>query len=258
MSIGRRKVTLEDPSAWVFNRMVEPYEARPAYPEALVDAVSALAPPNARVLDVGAGLGHLALPLAARGLDVTALEPAVHMLQRLERKAAAARVALTTLHGKAEALPFDAESVDLVVLADALHFMDSERAAREIARVLTRRGALAVLICEFAPTPFMASLQALMEQAAPRRPRDTRHSLTELFATAGMRCPPPTTWVQELDVDEATLFGILGSISFIGPAMNATRAAAFRERVLAIEHPRRWARKLCLHAAKRGRAGDER
>jgi hypothetical protein len=123
--------------------------------------------------------------------------------------------------------------------------------------VLTQRGALAVLICEFAPTPFMTALQALMEEAAPRRPRDTRQSLTELFATAVMRCPEPITWTQELDVDEATLFAILGSISFIGPAMNATRAAAFRQRVLEIPHRPQWARKLCLYVAKRGRSPDE-
>lgn len=258
MSIGRRKVNLEDPSAWVFNRMVDPYEARPAYPDALVDSVAGLVTPEARVLDVGAGLGHLALPLARRGRRVTALEPAVHMLRRLEDKADSAQVSLTTLHGQAEALPFAAGSFELVVLADALHFMDSERAAREIARVLTRRGGLAVLVCEFAATPFMNALRSLMEESAPRRPRDTRQSLTELFATAGMRCPAPTAWTQEVDVDETTLLGILGSISFIGPAMNPQRAAVFRERVLSIPHPRRWARQLCLYAATRGRAANER
>lgn len=257
MSIGRRKVTLDDVSAWVFNRMVDPYEARPNYPAALIDQLAALSP-NPRVLDIGAGLGHLALPLAQRGLCVTAVEPAVHMLQRLDEKARRVGIALTTLHAQAERLPLPDHSFDLVILADALHFLDSERAAQEIARVLTRDGTLAVLVCEFAETPFMNALQTIMEDAAPRRPRDTRQSLTELFATAGLRCPAPTVVVQDVDLDETTLFGILGSISFIGPAMNTTRAAAFRQRVLEISHPRRWARKLCLYTAKRGRPAGER
>lgn len=256
MSIGRRKVTLDDASAWVFNRMVDPYEARPEYPAALIDQLAA-PDPTAQVLDVGAGLGHLALPLAQRGLTVTAVEPAVHMLQRLDDKARRANVTLTTLHAQAERLPLPDRSFDLVILADALHFLDSERTAQEIARVLTRDGTLAVLVCEFADTPFMNALQSIMEDAAPRRPRDTRQSLTELFATAGLRCPTPTVLVQEVDLDEPMLFGILGSISFIGPAMNSARTAAFRKRVLEISHPRRWARKLCLYTAKRGKPAGE-
>lgn len=251
MSIGRRKVSLEDAAAWVFNRMVDPYEARPDYPAALIDELAALNP-KARVLDLGAGLGHLALPLAQRGLAVTAVEPAVHMLRRLEQKARRAGLALSTLHAQAERLTLPDQSFELVLLADALHFLDSERAAQEIARVLTRDGVLAVLVCEFGDTPFMNALQTIMEEAAPRRPRDTRQSLTELFATAGIRCPAPSVMMQEVELDEATLFGILGSISFIGPAMNVERTAAFRERVLAIPHARRWTRRLCLYTAQRG------
>ncbi len=251
MSIGRRAVSLGDTTSWVFNRMVDAYEARPAYPDALIDEVCGAVPAQSRALDVGAGLGHLALPLAQTGLRVAALEPAVHMLQRLQSKAQATHVDLELVHGQAELLPFADKMFDLVLLADALHFLDSERAAREMARVLADKGTLAVVVCEFAPTPFMTELRTIMESAAPRRPRNVEQSLTELFAVSGLRLPSPVCWVQELEVDEATLYGILGSISFIGPAMNATRAAAFRERVNAIPHPRRWARRVCLYMARR-------
>jgi SAM-dependent methyltransferase len=52
---------------------------------------SAVAPP-ARVLDYGAGTGRLALPLAARGYEVTAVDTSAQMLAALAQKPGAARV----------------------------------------------------------------------------------------------------------------------------------------------------------------------
>jgi SAM-dependent methyltransferase len=253
MSIGRRKVSLEHEKSWVFNRMVDAYGARPPYPDTLVKVLCEVAPKGARVLDVGAGIGHLTLPLAGAGLHVTALEPAIHMLEHLRQRVHAANLAVNLVHGMAEELPFPDNTFDVVLLADALHFLDSERAAREMARVATRGSTLAVVVCTFGGTPFMDDLLAIMERAAPRRPRDTAQSLTELFAVSRLRRPEPLRWVQELEVDEATLFQILGSISFIGPAMNAERTAAFREQVRNIPHPRRWAREVCLYSATRSK-----
>ena len=75
MSLGRRKASLADASAWVFNRMADVYDARPAYPVELVEAIRELAGQGAaRVADLGAGIGHVALPLAALGCEVSAVE----------------------------------------------------------------------------------------------------------------------------------------------------------------------------------------
>src|SRR5439155_12985190 len=134
MSLGRRKVSLDQPSRWVFNRMAEFYAARPAYPAALVDALADLAGPvGSRVGDLGAGVGHLALPLAARGFDVVAIEAAQAMLDQLSAAAAARGIALRALHAAAEQLPLEPACLDLVVIADALHFLDTELTARQIA-----------------------------------------------------------------------------------------------------------------------------
>lgn len=243
---------LADESAWVFNKMVTAYAARPQYPEALVQALTTLAPSGARVLDVGAGLGHLALPLAERGYRVTAIEPAIAMLGALERRALHRGLPLVAVHAMAEALPFDTGAFDLVIAADVVHFLDSERAAKETARVLAPRGALAVVSCDFADTPFMNAVVKVMRESAPRRPRDVASARIELLSVARVKEPWGMRFDDDVPVDAETLRQILNSVSFIGPAMNADRTERFWQRIQAIEHERRWARTFVLEAGRRG------
>jgi len=252
MSLGRRKVGLDEPSRWVFNRMAEFYPARPGYPAALIDALAELAGPiGSRIGDLGAGVGHLALPLAERGFEVVAIEPAQAMLEQLRAAATAKGLALRALHATAEALPLDPASLDLVVISDALHFLDTELTAHQIARVLAPGGALALLTCGFAQTPFMRGVVRLMEQAAPRRPRALTQSIVHLSALSGVPLTDERHFADETPIDHPTLERILRSISFIGPAMNAARFAALRERVHALPEAPSWARTFVLRSGRR-------
>jgi S-adenosylmethionine-dependent methyltransferase len=63
-----------------------------------------LPPPPATVLDVGGGTGAFAVPLAARGYEVTVLDPATEWLDLAGRNAAAAGVALTLVEGTVQDL----------------------------------------------------------------------------------------------------------------------------------------------------------
>jgi ubiquinone/menaquinone biosynthesis C-methylase UbiE len=230
--------------------MADVYDARPAYPNGLIDALAELAR-GRRVADLGAGIGHVALPLAERGFEVIAVEPAQAMLERLRIEARRRRLEVRTVHATAEALPLDDASLDLALVADALHFLDAELVAREVARVLAPKGALAIVTCELGKTPFMQRLVEVIEAAVPRRPRKLDQNLVQVAAIAGIRFAHARQFHDETPVDGGTLERILRSISFIGPAMNPTRFAAFRARVHAIPGRPTWARTFTLRAGRR-------
>ena len=127
-----------------FGSQAAAYErGRPSYPPEAVDWL--LAPTDtwvARdVLDLGAGTGKLTTRLVERGLKVVAVDPIAEMLEML-------RTALPdtpALLGSAEQIPLPDNAVDAVLVAQAWHWFDQERAVAEIARVLRPGGRLGVL-----------------------------------------------------------------------------------------------------------------
>ena len=251
MALGRRAIDIHDPRAWVFNRMADAYAARPGYPASLIESVAALATSGVRVGDLGAGMGHMALPLAQRGLAVTAVEPATAMLDPLRLRAQQLGLAIQAVAAPAEAVPLAAASFDLVVIADALHFLDAERTGLEVGRLLHPKGALALVSCQPADTPFMRELAGIMAEAAPRRPRAIAASASQVAALAAVELGPVRSFHDATPVDPDALTNILRSISFIGPAMNHARWQAFRARVAAIGHAPIWSRTFHLRSGRR-------
>ena len=246
---SRRQVSIHDPSRWVFNRMADAYDARPPYPATLVDRIAVLTRQvGTRIADLGAGIGHLALPLAARGLEVTAVEPARAMLERLESNAIHGGLPLRCLHAAAESLPLVEASVDAVLIADALHFIDTELAGREVRRVLVPGGNLLVLSCAWADTPYMQEVARIMHEDAQRKPRQMQLRRAQLGGVARVRLTDEQVFHDAKPVTHDELERILASVSFIGPAMNAERTANFRARIhgLAERHQPVWARKFTL------------
>ncbi len=120
-------------------------EHRPGYPEAAVDWV--LEPISGarhtrphRLLDLAAGTGKLTAALRGRG-EVTAVEPDPAMLDELRRRFAD----VDSRRGSAESIPLPAASVDAVLVGQAWHWFDTDRALPELARVLRPGGVLAAL-----------------------------------------------------------------------------------------------------------------
>ena len=112
---------------------------RPSYPP---EAIDWLLPAGARdVLDLGAGTGKLTARLVERGLNVVAVDPIAEMLEVLR----SALPGTPALLGTAEEIPLPDNSVDAVLVAQAWHWVDPERAIPEVARVLRPGGRLGLV-----------------------------------------------------------------------------------------------------------------
>ncbi|TDV40718.1 class I SAM-dependent methyltransferase [Actinophytocola oryzae] len=117
-------------------------EHRPDYPaDGVRWALAAATRPVRDVLDLAAGTGKLTAGLLPLGLGVTAVEPDDDMRAELSRRYPQVRA----LPGRAEEIPLPDGSVDAVVVGQAFHWFDHERALDEIGRVLVPGGALGLL-----------------------------------------------------------------------------------------------------------------
>jgi SAM-dependent methyltransferase len=123
-----------------FGPAASTYErGRPGYPAAALDWL--LPPGRPRVVDLGAGTGKLTRQIRARGLPVTAVDPAQGMLDELAR----AVPGVPALRGTAEDIPLADGAADVVLVAQAWHWIDPARAAPEIARILSPGGRLGLI-----------------------------------------------------------------------------------------------------------------
>ncbi len=117
-------------------------EHRPEYPaDGVRWALSAARRPVHDVLDLAAGTGKLTAGLLPLGLTVTAVEPDDGMRTVLSREFPQ----VNTLPGTAEEIPLPDSSVDAVMVGQAFHWFDRQRALDEIARVLRPGGVLGAL-----------------------------------------------------------------------------------------------------------------
>jgi SAM-dependent methyltransferase len=105
----------------------------------LAAAVSALAGPGGRVLDLGCGSGDLARHLAGAGLRVTGCDISARMLEQAERADPAGR--WVTLDPAWRELPFAAGAFSAVIASSVLEYVaDPVAVLRECARVLAPGG----------------------------------------------------------------------------------------------------------------------
>ena len=112
---------------------------RPTYPEELFDYLAGLVHRPMLAWDCAAGTGQATIPLASRFELVVATDISSSMLEQAPRHP---RVDYRAVPAHATRLP--AASVDLVTVAQALHWLDPNLFYEEAARVLIPGGVLAV------------------------------------------------------------------------------------------------------------------
>lgn len=123
--------------------------ARPGYPNAAMEYIKSLVPPNAVFADIGAGTGKFTALLARYGYEIFAIEPNDDMRGQLA-------VTLTPfpnvkiVNGTAETTTIPDHSVDVITCAQALHWFDPDVFRAECRRI-GRPGALMIAIYNNTP-----------------------------------------------------------------------------------------------------------
>jgi SAM-dependent methyltransferase len=179
-----------------FGAAAEVYErARPSYPVGAVDWLverTGLGP-GKTIVDVGAGTGKLTRLLLRTGARVIAVEPLPEMRARLVDVVRG----VETVDGTAEELPLPDASADVVVVAQAFHWFDHERALPEIDRVLRPGGRLGLYWnMRDLENRVQAGVEELLRSARPgvdaQRAGDWRKALEQspLFGPAEERTFP--------------------------------------------------------------------
>jgi SAM-dependent methyltransferase len=122
---------------------------RPEYPDELFAFLAALAPARELAWDAGTGSGQAAIGLAAHFARVHATDASAEQIARAEPHAR-----VTYAAEPAERVSLEDGSVDLVAVAQALHWFDIDRFYAEVRRVLKPRGVLAAWcygLCRLSP-----------------------------------------------------------------------------------------------------------
>lgn len=119
-----------------------------------------------RVADIGAGTGKMSELLARAGAVVDAVEPSKAM------RAQASSIPGVTWHGGvAEDTGLSDGAFDIVVFAQSWHWVDSELAGREAARILTPGGTLGIVWNQMdVSIPWVHRLTRIMRSGDVHRP----------------------------------------------------------------------------------------
>jgi ubiquinone/menaquinone biosynthesis C-methylase UbiE len=154
-------------TAWDYTELADAYLKRPDYSTEAIDALCSLSGTKvgSRVCDVGAGVAHLTLMLAARGMRVDAVEPNDAMRHNGARRTEG-HPDVHWFEGTGEATGRPTGAYDLVTFGSSFNVVDQAAALRESARLLKSHGWFA---CMWNHRDLDDSIQARIESIIKSR-----------------------------------------------------------------------------------------
>ncbi len=199
---------------------------RPGFPGGAVDLVRRTlgAATGSTIVDVGAGTGKFTRLLVPSGARLVAVEPLVPMRAILHEEVPSA----LAVAGVAERLPVRDDAADGIVVAQAFHWFDADRALEEFQRVLRPTGGLALVWnLRDESVPWVAAISELIEPLRGTTPSHRDGRWRAAIAASRSFCEPiEHTFPNDQSVTPRTVVDRHLSISFV-----ATQPAAERERV---------------------------
>jgi SAM-dependent methyltransferase len=155
------------PRRYVFNEVAALYdEVRPGYPPAIIEAAIARAalPSGGSILEIGCGTGQITVPFAKRGYRMLALEPG-EGLAALAIRNCRPYAQVAVLQSSFEAWPAPGEVFDMVLSAQAFHWIAPDVGCAKAASVLKPGGAIALVwhLDVSHDTPFWRATQPIYD-----------------------------------------------------------------------------------------------
>ncbi|HEX5588229.1 MAG TPA: class I SAM-dependent methyltransferase [Acidimicrobiia bacterium] len=225
-------MSVHDVAATGFEAEADAYErARPSYPP---DAVAWLGDalriaPGSTVVDLAAGTGKFTRLLTGTGAQLVAIEPVDGMRALLRHT----QPDVATLSAVAEALPLRGGSVDAIVVAQAFHWFDAERALAELQRVLRPGGRLGLIWnARDRSEPWVDAIWSIMdrvEKRAPWRAHDKFGASTEAIGSPRFTPVTAATFHHEHVVTRDEMVDRVRSVSHVAVLPPAAREAVLDE-----------------------------
>jgi SAM-dependent methyltransferase len=144
---------------------------------------------DAKVLDIGCGVGTTAITVAERfGAGVTAVDIEPLMLQRAQKavQAADANERVHVRQGDILALDFPDDVFDIVIAEAVTMFVDRSRAARELIRVCRPGGRVLATEFMWRRPPSEEAREAFLGQVCPGLRFDTAEDWLRIYTEAGL------------------------------------------------------------------------